>query len=96
MRQHTGKPFSSGPDLAVSMDVAVQHECQQRMHPNDYPQLSLAEVVEYFRTHKIAVSYVAGGTDPMNTTDEGTQRMPISIFRPTRGIITRYHTSSPP
>ena len=87
MRQHTGKPFSSGPDLAVSMDVAVRHECQQRMHPNDYPQLSLAEVVEYFRTHKIAVSYVAGGTDPMNTTDEGTQRMPISISRPPAGLL---------
>ena len=30
------------------MDVVVQHECaQQPMHPDDYSQLSLAEVVEY-------------------------------------------------
>ena len=50
-----------------------------------------------FRTYKTAISYIAGGTDPTNTTDGGSQRVPISIcFRPTCEIITRYHTSSRP
>lgn len=65
--------------------------------PTTIDNFSLQRPWSIFRAHKTAVPYVAGRADPTNVTDgEGRRECQFLFFRPACGIITRYHTSSPP
>ena len=86
-----------GLNLDSSASRDPRTSANNKCIPTTIDNFSLQRPWSIFRAHKTAVPYVAGRADPTNVTDgEGRRECQFLFFRPACGIITRYHTSSPP